>query len=134
MIMASQKPAPEHANGNATDNWAAQLRKGSLELAILASFWREPLYGLEVLRCLTRDAGLSVAEGTLYPILNRLRVDGLLDSEWREAGTGHPRKYYKLTDAGRRRTLAMAESWTEFSRQMDGVLALITAKGAAKHD
>ena len=55
--------ASESSNG--PDNWSAQLRKGSLELAILASLWAKPLYGLEVLRSLDSDSDLSVAEGTL---------------------------------------------------------------------
>ncbi len=51
----------------------------------------------------------------MYPILNRLRADGLLRSEWVEAEAGHPRKYYELTPAGRERAAQMAEAWTEFS-------------------
>src|ERR1035438_6049188 len=69
----------------ATDNWEAQLRKGCLELAILASLWEEPLYGLDILRALRTRSRMEVAEGTLYPILNRLRLDGTGDdtTEWR---------------------------------------------------
>src|SRR5450755_4003431 len=108
---------------NGADNWGAQLRKGSLELAILASLWTKPLYGLEILRSLESDSDLSVAEGTLYPILSRLRVEDLVESEWVDAGSGHPRKYYKITKAGRRRVTEMARSWTEFSKKMEAVLA-----------
>jgi PadR family transcriptional regulator, regulatory protein PadR len=110
---------------NGADNWGAQLRKGSLELAILASLWTKPLYGLEILRSLESDSDLSVAEGTLYPILSRLRVEDLVESEWVDAGSGHPRKYYKITKAGRRRVTEMARSWTEFSKKMEAVLAPI---------
>jgi len=113
---------------NGVDNFAAQLRKGSLELAILASLWTKPLYGLEVLRSLESDSDLSVAEGTLYPILSRLRVEGLVQSEWVDAGSGHPRKYYQITKAGRRRVTEMARSWTEFSKKMEAVLAPIGLK------
>jgi PadR family transcriptional regulator, regulatory protein PadR len=119
--------ASESSNG--PDNWSAQLRKGSLELAILASLWTKPLYGLEVLRSLDSDSDLSVAEGTLYPILNRLRGEGLLESEWVDAGTGHPRKYYKITKAGRRRMTEMARAWAEFSRKLDAILAPLGLKG-----
>jgi PadR family transcriptional regulator PadR len=100
------------------DNWSAQLRKGSLELAILASLWNRSLYGLEVLRAL-EAGGLPVAEGTLYPILNRLRLDGLLDAEWRNMEAGRPRKYYVLTPAGRQRTAEMSAAWASFSGQMN---------------
>ncbi|HEV2687221.1 MAG TPA: PadR family transcriptional regulator [Bryobacteraceae bacterium] len=130
--MAQQVTKPASASdpsANGADNWAAQLRKGSLELAILASLWAKPLYGLEVLRSLESDSDLRVAEGTLYPILSRLRVEGLLDAEWVDAGSGHPRKYYKITKAGRRRVTEMARSWAEFSKKMDGVLAPIGLKG-----
>lgn len=116
----------------ATDNWDAQLRKGCLELAILASLWAEPLYGLGMLRVLQSRGGMEVAEGTLYPILNRLRIDGLLTSEWRDAGTGHPRKYYTLTDPGRAKTLEMATAWSAFSAQMDEVLSAVNPQG--KHN
>ena len=67
------------------DKWEAQMRKGCLEMAVLASLWRGRLYGLEILRVLERDSKLVLAEGTIYPILNRLRTDGLVQSEWVEA-------------------------------------------------
>ena len=107
----------------APDNWDAQLRKGSLELAILASLWAEPLYGLEILRRLRDRGGMEVADGTLYPILNRLRLDELLTSEWRDAGTGHPRKYYTLTRQGRQRTYDMAVAWKNFATQMSEIVS-----------
>jgi PadR family transcriptional regulator PadR len=117
--MAMPQPAP------APDNWSAQLRKGTLDLAILASLWKKPLYGLEMLRSLEDGSDLSIAEGTLYPILNRLRVEGLLESEWVDSGTGHPRKYYKLTDAGRRRVREMSRAWAEFSGKLNSILKSI---------
>jgi len=98
-----------------SDKWEAQMRKGCLEMAVLASFWHGKLYGLEVLRVLEQDSSLVLAEGTIYPILNRLRAEGLVQSEWVEAEAGHPRKYYQLTSAGRDRANAMAETWTQFS-------------------
>ena len=112
-----------------SDNWDAQLRKGCLELAILANLWVEPLYGLEILRTLSNRGRMDVAEGTLYPILNRLRIDGLVTSEWRDAGTGHPRKYYTLTPLGRTRAAEMAAAWNAFSAQMNDIVAAIHAKG-----
>jgi PadR family transcriptional regulator PadR len=97
------------------DKWEAQMRKGCLEMAVLASLWRSRLYGLEILRVLERDSSLVLAEGTIYPILNRLRAEGLVQSQWVEAEAGHPRKYYELTQAGRERAIRMAETWTQFS-------------------
>ena len=98
-----------------SDRWEAQLRKGALEMAALASLWEGRLYGLEIIRFLEKHSQLVLAEGTVYPILNRLKAEGLLASEWVEAEAGHPRKYYSLTDAGRARLRAMADSWAAFS-------------------
>lgn len=104
--------APE---SESSDRWEAQLRKGCLEMAVLASLWNGRLYGLEILRVLERDSSLVLAEGTIYPILNRLRAEGLLQSQWVEAEAGHPRKYYELTPSGRERGIRMAETWKQFS-------------------
>src|ERR1700737_483672 len=98
--------------------WEVQLRKGCLELAILASLWSEKLYGLEILRRLERDSDLIVSEGTVYPLLSRLKVLGLVRSEWVESEAGHPRKYYALTSAGKKRALEMAQIWARFSSSM----------------
>jgi len=107
-----------NSNGDRGQNWEAQLRKGCLEMAILASLWQARLYGLEILRALSETSQLEVAEGTLYPILSRLKAEGLLDSEWVEAEAGHPRKYYWLTAPGRRRAREMAGAWNEFSEKL----------------
>jgi PadR family transcriptional regulator PadR len=116
--MSTRQHAPEPM-----DKWEVQLRKGCLELAVLASLWQGKLYGLEIIRLLGKGSALVVAEGTVYPLLNRLKQEGLLDSEWVEADAGHPRKYYRLTAAGRRRALAMAKSWKKFSAGLNGLLS-----------
>ena len=105
------------------ERWEAQLRKGSLDLALLAVLWKGRLYGLEILRRLQEAAGLELAEGTLYPILMRLKQEGLLKSAWVEAEAGHPRKYYWLTPAGRQRALEMAETWSMFSQSIATLLS-----------
>lgn len=110
--MAQYDPSLDvEANGK----WEAQLRKGCLEMAVLASLWHGRMYGLEILRVLERDSRLVLSEGTIYPILNRLRAEGLLRSQWVEAEAGHPRKYYDLTESGRDRATHMAETWAEFA-------------------
>lgn len=116
--IAIQGMIPSNANGERSQHWEAQLRKGSLEMAILASLWQSRLYGLEILRALSEKSQLGIAEGTLYPILSRLKEEGLLDSEWVEAEAGHPRKYYWLTAPGRRRAREMANAWNEFSEKL----------------
>ncbi len=110
------------APGDAIQRWEIQLRKGSLELAILASLWSERLYGLEILRRLADGSSLMVPEGTVYPLLGRLKAEGWVTSEWVEADAGHPRKYYRLTPAGRRQVLRMARSWTQFATSLDALL------------
>jgi PadR family transcriptional regulator PadR len=105
-----------------TDKWEVQLRKGCLELAILAALWSGKRYGLEVLRCLESDSDLIVSEGTVYPLLSRLKTSGLVQSEWVESDAGHPRKYYALTTAGRQRALEMARIWERFSSSMSRLL------------
>ncbi len=115
---SEQAVPPFRLEPGATEGWAAQLRKGTLELGILGQLWDRPRYGLELLQRL-EAAGLDIGEGTLYPILNRLRGDGLLASEWRQEGTGNPRKYYALTELGRARVLAMTEAWRGFTASMD---------------
>ncbi len=105
-----------------TDRWEAQMRKGCLEMAVLATLWGGRQYGLEILRVLERDSRLVLSEGTIYPILNRLRVECLVQSQWVEAEAGHPRKYYELTAAGRARAVQMAETWTEFSAGLNALM------------
>lgn len=105
------------------ERWEVQVRKGCLDLAILASLWPEKLYGLEILARLEQGAGLALSAGTVYPLLARLKADGLLESEWVEADVVHPRKYYKLTSQGRRRTIEMAQVWMKFSAGISGLLS-----------
>jgi PadR family transcriptional regulator PadR len=115
--------APAKALLDAGDKWEVQVRKGCLELAILAALWSERLYGLGILRRLAEDSALIVPEGTVYPLLSRLKAEGLLASEWVEADAGHPRKYYRLTASGRRRAVQMTQFWSDFSANLAVLLA-----------
>ena len=109
--------------------WEAQLRKGCLDLAILASLARGRLYGLEILKVLESETKLRLAEGTVYPILSRLKLDGLVMSEWVESEAGHPRKYYWLTKKGSERAEAMAGAWMEFAANLTrAVVPLLNGK------
>jgi PadR family transcriptional regulator PadR len=109
-----------------SDKWEVQLRKGCLELAILAALWDGKLYGLEILRRLKSDSDLVISEGTVYPLLSRLKSLGFLKSEWVESDAGHPRKYYRLTPAGKQRTQEMAGIWRRFSSSMGRLLSALT--------
>jgi PadR family transcriptional regulator, regulatory protein PadR len=129
MSVTPAKTVPEPS-----DKWEVQVRKGCLELAILAVLWSGRLYGLEILRRLAEGSALIVPEGTVYPLLNRLKTEGLLASEWVEADAGHPRKYYKLTASGRRRAVQMAEFWSNFSANLDGLLAPLRLAPSGKEE
>jgi PadR family transcriptional regulator PadR len=118
--MATQRALP--VLDEQPDRWEAQLRKGVLEMAALASLWQGRLYGLEIIRFLESHSQLILAEGTIYPILNRLKAEGLLTSEWVEAEAGHPRKYYSLSDAGRQRLRLMTEAWSSFANGVSRLL------------
>ena len=115
----------------AADKWEVQLRKGCLELAILASLWGGKLYGLEIIRRLESASDLTVSEGTVYPLLTRLKTLGLVQSEWVESEAGHPRKYYELTPTGKQRALEMARVWSRFSSSLDRLVAPLS-KGSEK--
>jgi PadR family transcriptional regulator PadR len=112
----------DSAEQNRAEKWEVQLRKGCLELAILAALWEGRLYGLEILRVLESNSELIVSEGTIYPLLTRLKALGLVDSEWVESDSGHPRKYYALTPAGKERAQEMATMWEKFSSSMGRLL------------
>jgi len=105
--------------------WEVQVRKGGLGLAVLAILWPDRLYGLEILRQLESQAGMSIPEGTIYPLLSRMKAEGLVDSEWVEADAGHPRKYYRLTTPGRARVREMAQSWRAFAQGLERLLTPI---------
>jgi PadR family transcriptional regulator PadR len=119
----------ETPDTEAIDKWEIQLRKGSLGLAVLASLWSGKLYGLEILRTLETRSDLLVGEGTIYPLLNRLKAEGLVRSEWVEAEAGHPRKYYWLTDEGRDRARRMAGVWGKFSGSLNQLLGPLKPGG-----
>ena len=110
------------------DNWERQVKKGWLELAILATLWDEELYGLDILRRLERTTDLLLAEGTIYPILSRLKIDGLVQTKWVEGDAGHPRKYYTLTPGGRRRAVTMARYASGFLGSMEKLIAPLLAR------
>lgn len=83
------------------ESWAVQVRKGVLELAVLNTLLGGERYGYELVKALAAVPALSVSEGTLYPILSRLRLQGLVKTRLEESPEGPARKYYALTPAGR---------------------------------
>lgn len=94
------------------ENAKAQMRKGVLEYCILLVLDGKPLYASNIIQAL-KEAKLIVVEGTLYPLLTRLKNAGLLAYQWEESTQGPPRKYYELTDSGRKFLGELEGSWCE---------------------
>jgi len=80
--------------------WKSQYKKGLLEYIIILLLRSRPCYGYELISDMNQFTSLEIAEGTIYPLLNRLKKEGLVTSEWAEQESGIPRKYYKLTEDG----------------------------------
>ncbi len=95
------------------EKWDAQLRKGTLELAILAALKPRPLYGLELLNYLHQFETLSISEGTLYPLLDRLKREGAIDAKWHQENEQRPRKYYSLNKNGIDKLTVLSQRWQQ---------------------
>lgn len=108
--------------GVAGPDLSSQLRRGVLEYCILAVLAGGDRYGFDLVRSLGAVEGMRVSEGTLYPLLSRLRRDGLVRTEWRDSRAGPPRKYYALSDKGRSALLSFTEEWTSFRDTVDRIL------------
>ena len=104
-------------------NPASQLRKGTLEYCVLALLRDGQRYGFELVRTLSEADGLLVSEGTIYPLLSRLRRDELVSTSWQESEAGPPRRYYQLTEAGKRALADFSEEWARFRDAVDALVA-----------
>ncbi|MCW3066849.1 MAG: transcriptional regulator, PadR-like family [Solirubrobacterales bacterium] len=100
----------------------SQLRRGVLEFCVLALLEGEERYGFELVRTLSEAEGMVTTEGTLYPLLGRLRREGVVETTWRESPAGPPRRYYRLTPQGRSVLAAFTGDWTRFRDAVDAVL------------
>lgn len=107
------------------ENAKSQMRKGMLEYCVLLLLHREAAYASDILSQL-KQAELLVVEGTLYPLLTRLKNDGLLNYEWRESTQGPPRKYYNLTDSGMDALKDMDDTWTGLNKTVELLKSNIT--------
>jgi PadR family transcriptional regulator, regulatory protein PadR len=104
------------------DNIQVQLRKGVLELCILNIISRGEVYTSDMIQELTQ-AKMMVVEGTLYPLLTRLKNTGYLDYKWVESPSGPPRKYYMLTETGSRFLNELGNTWLEMSSSVSQIMA-----------
>ncbi len=115
------------------DTWHEQLRRGSLDLAILLTVSAGPRYGLDIIQHLETFTDLIVTEGTVYPILGRLTREGLLDAYWVEGEAPHPRKYYRLARLGERRLAHMKAEWRELTGKIERLIAAAEGNGRDSH-
>ena len=100
----------------------SQLRRGTVEYCVLALLRGGARYGFELVRELSDVDGLVTSEGTIYPLLTRLRKEQLVTTFWRESESGPPRRYYELTDAGREALDDFAKEWARFRDSVDAIL------------
>ena len=108
------------------ENTKAQMRKGVLELCILAIISEKEAYPSDILEKL-KSSELIVVEGTLYPLLTRLKDAGLLEYRWVESLQGPPRKYYQLTEIGKNSLQELHKGWLELVKSVE----MVTQKSAA---
>lgn len=96
------------------DNIKAQMRKGFVEYAVLLLIDNEPTYASEIIKSL-KEVHFIVVEGTLYPMLTRLKKEGLLTYKWEESTQGPPRKYYQITQEGKTFLSELETNWIEIN-------------------
>jgi PadR family transcriptional regulator, regulatory protein PadR len=97
-----------------------QLKKGALELCVLALIARHDTYAYEIASRLADEIGMG--EGTIYPLMRRLQSDGLVETYLVESPAGPPRKYYKLTEAGRKSLASQTAAWKSFSGAVEKIV------------
>jgi PadR family transcriptional regulator PadR len=100
----------------------SQLRRGVIEYCVLALLRGGERYGFELVRTLSEVPGMVTSEGTLYPLLSRLRRAGVVETSWRESPSGPPRRYYRLTASGRAVLGAFSGEWASFRNAVDHFL------------
>ncbi len=107
-----------------TRNPLTELRRGVLEYCVLAVVRDDESYAFDIVRELSGAGELVTSEGTIYPLLSRLRRDRLVTTTWRESDAGPPRRYYRITDDGRRALDGFTLEWARFRDAVDAILAV----------
>ncbi len=103
-------------------DWSSQLKRGVLELCILQLLREEPSYGYEIVTTLDALGPLAAGENTVYPLLRRLKSDGVLETFLRESPNGPSRQYYRLTSDGRKRLIALSKEWQAMANAVEECL------------
>ncbi|MHC4556228.1 MAG: PadR family transcriptional regulator [Planctomycetota bacterium] len=109
------------------NNWQTQLRKGLLDIVILNLLKHGQCHGYDMVQTLKRNEGLKIREGNIYAILARLQTDGLVTSYSEASRDGPPRKYFKLTELGRKTLVDMNAHWDKLTESIQHI-----RKGACK--
>ena len=100
----------------------SELRRGVLEHCVLAVVREQETYGFEIVRTMSRNGSLVTSEGTIYPLLSRLRRDRLVATTWRQSEAGPPRRYYRITEEGRQALERFTTEWRTFAAAVDALL------------
>ena len=116
-----RKSVGDIMNAKFFDNWTNQLRKGVLELCILNDIRNRKMYGYEIVKRLREIEGLIISEGAIYPILSRLRRQGMVETSIKESPDGPARKYYKLTKQGEEMVSKMNTYWQVISGMTNSI-------------
>lgn len=111
------------AGGAENSALIAQMRRGALEFCVMSLLEERERYGFELIQNLSEVDGMVTSEGTIYPLLSRLRRDGAVATTWRESANGPPRRYYQLTPAGRKALATFRSEWARFRAAVDQFLA-----------
>lgn len=104
------------------DKWQSQVKKGTLSFIVLLVLKEKELYGYELIEKIKKLTNIEIAEGTLYPLMNRLKTDNLLEARWVEQETGIPRKYYYLTKLGKETLDEMKTQWNELQSAINKII------------
>lgn len=104
------------------DRLVSQMRRGTLEYCVLAVLAKGERYTFDLVKALAAIDGMVTSEGTLYPLLTRLRKEGLVQSSWQESPKGPPRRYYRLTRKGERSLADFVQEWRRFKSSVDELI------------
>jgi PadR family transcriptional regulator PadR len=103
-------------------NWKSQVKKGTLTFIILNVLKENEYYGYELIEAIRKHTEIEIAEGTLYPLMNRLKIENVVESKWVEQETGIPRKYYSLTESGIMTLVQMNEYWKNLENSIKKII------------
>ena len=115
-------PSKINSETGVPTKWISQMRKGVLDFIILVYLKKRAYYGYELIRDIKTAIDLTITEGTIYPLLNRLKKEGLITSQWVEMQAGVPRKYYTITSEGEAALEGMKQGWQNLETTMQQLL------------